>query len=498
MLRLLRGTGEAEVAADFLHRVVMANYDGGENEALAAILPAIGPGEAAEFLPGFVQEHLPRRFRDVVEVLVLADMERAGGRGARGVVDPALYAAWREVLREATAAVLSGLDAAFRTESEMRPGEDDDWPPGTRPRLPAQSGRAPHDKWIDHTTVSGLVVLGLGLDEGQGGRRSHRYPDVPPGRMPGGACTTQGALADTAAYGVLWREAVDFLLERSPWYLSRREASPGAASDAGFQAVRTRSMNSVGEALWRELRRGPPPPRVPRPPRPTACRLATGPRRLSRPKLAERHGQHPLACQRKSVPTVVEEDAALEVIPAERRQARHSTARRPSRRARRLDLDAPSTCAEGHDEVNFPSILVTKVPESDVGVCPSCLCHQLLGHEGLEEVAHAVPFPDPVPWPEPGKRSGEAAVHNCRYHWRARAGLRARGSGYPPETRRRARSAGSGSCPPARKAGSVAPASRSARKSPRRRSFSASERGRRRAISMRPATDSVTMPAPSS
>ena len=43
----------------------MANYDGGENEALAAILPAVGPGEAAEFLPGFV--HLRKHLHRIID-----------------------------------------------------------------------------------------------------------------------------------------------------------------------------------------------------------------------------------------------------------------------------------------------------------------------------------------------------------------------------------------------------------------------------------------------
>ena len=223
MLRLLHGTGEAEVAAGFLHRVVMTNYDGEENNTLAAILPVIGPGEAAEFLSSFVEEHLPRRFGDVVEVLVLAAMECAGSRSARGVADPALGADWREVLCEATAATLSGLGAAFLTESEMRPHEDDDWPPGIRLRFPARSGRAPQDKWIDHGAVYGLVVLAnrLGLDDeaAAAAKAIGDYPDiVTPDRMLPAALALmhkQGAVADTAAYGVLWRQAADFLLERS-------------------------------------------------------------------------------------------------------------------------------------------------------------------------------------------------------------------------------------------------------------------------------------------
>ena len=223
MLRLLHGTGEAEPAADFLHRVVMANYDGAENEALAAILPVIGPEEAGEFLPWFVEEHLPRRFRDVVEVLVLAAVECAVGPSARDVVDPALDTAWGEVLRGAAATALSGLRAAFRTESEMRPGEEDDWPPGNRLWLPEGSGRAAQDKWIDHAAVCGLLALanrlGLDVEAASAAEAIGDHPDiVTPDRMLPAALELmhrQGALAETAAYGVLWRQAADFLLERS-------------------------------------------------------------------------------------------------------------------------------------------------------------------------------------------------------------------------------------------------------------------------------------------
>ena len=215
MLRLLRGTREGEVAADFLHRVVMANYDGGENEALAAILPVIGPGEAAEFLHWFVEECLPRRFGDVVELLVLAAVECGA--------DPASDRAWHGVLRPAVTAALSGLGPALRAESEMRPGEDDEWPRGTWLRSRARGGRAPHDEWIDQASVCGLVMLAnrLGLDD-EGAAAAEALGDHPdivtPDRMLPAALELmyeQGTLAATAAYGVLWRQAADVLLKRS-------------------------------------------------------------------------------------------------------------------------------------------------------------------------------------------------------------------------------------------------------------------------------------------
>ena len=225
MLRLLRETGEAEVAAGFLHRVVMAQYDGNENEALAAALPLIGPGAAAAFLPLFVDEHLPRRFGDVIELLALAAAESVGGGDADGGADPALGSAWRKVLRVAATAALSGTAAAFRTESERRlgePGEDDDRPLRIRQVAPG-STRGARDWWIGPADVCGLLLLAhrLGLDDeaaaAAGAIADH--PDiVTPDRMLPAALELMdqhGAPADTQAHGTLWRQAADFLLDRS-------------------------------------------------------------------------------------------------------------------------------------------------------------------------------------------------------------------------------------------------------------------------------------------
>ena len=225
MLRLLHETGEGEVAADFLHRVVMAQCNGDENEALAGVLPVVGPEEAAVFLPPFVEEHLPRRFGDVIEVLVLSAAECAGGGGAGGGSDAALDAAWRRVFSVAVAAALSGLAAALRTESEKRrgePGEEDGRPLRIR-GVSAKTVPAGHDRWIGPASVCGLLVLAhrLGLDDEAraaiGAIGDH--PDiVPPDRVLPAALELvyqHGSPAGTAAYRALWRQAADFLLERS-------------------------------------------------------------------------------------------------------------------------------------------------------------------------------------------------------------------------------------------------------------------------------------------
>ena len=223
MLRLLRSKGDGEVAAGFVDRVVMANYDGSENDALAAVLPVMGPTEAGDILPWFVEEHLPRRFSDVVQMLVAAAVECAEARSASGVADPATAAAWQEVLRASVAVALSGLGTAFMTESEMRSGEDDKWPLGTWLRSRARFGRASQDDWIDPGAICGLLLLAnrhsLDDEAAAAAEVIGDHPDiVTPDRMLPAALELmhrQGGLAATAAYGVLWRRAADFLLERS-------------------------------------------------------------------------------------------------------------------------------------------------------------------------------------------------------------------------------------------------------------------------------------------
>ncbi len=223
MLRLLRSTGEGEIAGNFVDRVVMANYDGSENDALAAVLPVMGPGEAGDILPWFVEEHLPRRVSDVVQMLVAAFVECAEARSVSGEADAATADAWHEVLHASVAAALSGLGAALKTESEMRGGEGDNRSLGTWLRSRARFGRASWDDWIDPGAVCGLLLLahrhGLDDEAAAAAEVIGDHPDVvTPDRMLPAALELmhrQGGLAATAGYGVLWRRAADFLLERS-------------------------------------------------------------------------------------------------------------------------------------------------------------------------------------------------------------------------------------------------------------------------------------------
>ncbi len=217
MLRLLRTKGEGDVAAGFLQRVVMDRYDGSENEELASVLAVLGPEKAAGFLPGFAEEHLPRRPRSVIAFLARA------GASRRLTGNPA----WRDVLSGVVGQALSSLGAALEAASEDRAREKADWRYRLRSDMRAlgldPDPRPPVDERMDHEAVRDLFVLawrlGLGDPAVVAARAIGDHPEtVTPDRMLPAALAEmhrEEGLAGAAAYGVLWRQAADSLLERS-------------------------------------------------------------------------------------------------------------------------------------------------------------------------------------------------------------------------------------------------------------------------------------------
>ena len=216
MLRLLRATGERDVAVEFLHRVVMDGYDGSEDEALASLLAALGPDEAGSFLPQFVEEHLPRRPPTAISVLALL------GASREATANPA----WRDVLSTVVVQAVSSLGAALEAASRTRVREKAGW--RSHPRFdPAPlldpDARPPGDATMDHEAVRNLFALAWRLDLGDQAVAAARaigdHPRaVTPGRTLPAALSEmheEGGPADEPAYRVLWRQAADFLLGRS-------------------------------------------------------------------------------------------------------------------------------------------------------------------------------------------------------------------------------------------------------------------------------------------
>ena len=212
MLSLLANAGFDEHAAGFLRRVVTAKYDGSENDGLAAVMPLIGAEETGDFLLGLAETQLARQPTRVVEAIAL-------GRKAAGAASgDAERAAWREALREAVSFVLTDLRPALELaakERADREARDRRWFGRLRDR------KAPD--WIDHETVRDLFLLARPLgctDEALAAAEAiGDHPRiVTPGRMLPAALDgmrEDEELARSPAYARLWRQAADFLLERS-------------------------------------------------------------------------------------------------------------------------------------------------------------------------------------------------------------------------------------------------------------------------------------------
>ncbi len=168
-------------------------------------------GEAGAFQPKLIEKHLARRPKEIVALLILA------GGSPRATTDPAR----RDAMREAAETALSGLESALRSESEARARRE-------RERS-AEPWRALHrypdspKEWIDPRAVCDLFVLADRLELADAAAAAAQaigdHPTiVTPDRMlpaaAAGICG-RGGIAETAAYGVLWRRSADFLLAQS-------------------------------------------------------------------------------------------------------------------------------------------------------------------------------------------------------------------------------------------------------------------------------------------
>ena len=211
MLRLLQALGQADLAADFLHHVALIDYDGGENESLAAVLDLIGAADAGVFMSKLVEKHLGRCPNAVVALLTLA------GRRSDTPAD----AARRDAIRGAVGSALSGLEAGLRAESEARARSERERSRqgGFHSRKDNDSG----DRWIDAQAICDLFVLAhrLGIaDEAVAAARAvaGHSEVVTPDRSLVTALMKmheRGGIEDAEAYRVLWRRCVDYLLARS-------------------------------------------------------------------------------------------------------------------------------------------------------------------------------------------------------------------------------------------------------------------------------------------
>ena len=197
MLRLLSETRDERSAARFLRDVIVARYDGSENDALAAVLDMLGPSGAEYFLLDMIGAHLRRRPAALLGLLWRLD------EAHREAADPA----WDVVLREAVRAALEALPDAL--------------PPEPKEDVPRTASRRPTR--FSETAVYNLFALAcrLGLPDGAaaaaGAVAAEPRIVAPERTLPAVLAklhAEEGAAA-SAAFARLWRHAAHSLLGRS-------------------------------------------------------------------------------------------------------------------------------------------------------------------------------------------------------------------------------------------------------------------------------------------
>ena len=197
MLHLLCTTGDANQAARFLREVVLARYDGSENEALAVAVDMIGPSAARLFLLDLVGVQLRRRPTDSLALLRCLAETR----------DEAAGPAWADALRGTVRAALLALPEALPPE-----------PVGNvfvpRARRPVRFG---DEAVADLFTLAWRLGLAAEAATAAGAVAGQPAVVTPDRTLPaalGRLCGEEGT-AGGAAFALLWRHAADSLLARS-------------------------------------------------------------------------------------------------------------------------------------------------------------------------------------------------------------------------------------------------------------------------------------------
>ena len=222
MLRLLCAAGDEERAARFLQEVVLARYDGSENEALAVVVDVIGPSAARHFLTDLAAAHLRRRPADTLALLRCLDETR----------DDSAEPAWDDALRDVVRAVLQALPAALPPERkrhtlvpsiQRRAGLSDEDLDDIIDGRGAGLGTGARPARFGDEAVHDLFALawrrGLADDAAAAADAVVSQPRVvtPDRTLPAalGRLHAEEGAAGSEAFVLLWRHAADFLATRS-------------------------------------------------------------------------------------------------------------------------------------------------------------------------------------------------------------------------------------------------------------------------------------------
>ncbi len=210
MLRLLGTTGNADIATDFLDRIVVNHYDGSENASLVGLLPVVGPETAREFLSSLIKKCMPEHPKEILSLLTLI---------AQNLVQAELV--WRDMLREMVQSAVLNLRAVLEYSSKTFSRE------GYRRLLGGKivygDAEVVEREHLDSAATYSLFALTLHLElEQESVHAATTIADFPkivtPDRMLPQTLAGLHKIEHvnrTQAYRLLWRQSTDFLLRRS-------------------------------------------------------------------------------------------------------------------------------------------------------------------------------------------------------------------------------------------------------------------------------------------
>ena len=194
MLRLLGRAGDPALALRFLREIVLARYDGSENDSLPAVLKVIGPDVAAEYLAELVRWRFRSKPESMLELLL-----SAGDSAGLG---------WRDGLADSVRTAVAELSGALAPRPASR---ETSW-----------SSR-PERKKFGSKLIRDLFALtsrcGLDQEADSAAQAIAAEPEaVDPERTVPAALeelSPNESFTASAACLILWRHAGDSLLARS-------------------------------------------------------------------------------------------------------------------------------------------------------------------------------------------------------------------------------------------------------------------------------------------
>ena len=197
IIAVLVKISDPDLVMRFLKTAGIRGYSGCENRELVAAAGLAGVGPMGEFLPEFVESNVPEHPNEVLKLLWELKETYCSANGGD----------WREVLSEATRATLAALPHAFNP----RPNKEQRW-------------NSPKPQSLGDDAVCNLFSLAHEFGSQSDAERAVGLIASDPGAGTSDRIIPQALakiyersrqFAVSPTYETLWRQATEFLLERS-------------------------------------------------------------------------------------------------------------------------------------------------------------------------------------------------------------------------------------------------------------------------------------------